>query len=231
MQLICPANTFVAFRDAVDAGADAVQCGFANETNAGHGLALHFTRAELAEAIAYARPRGVAVIVAIDSFMRPGAETLWTSAVDTAVALGADAILVSDIGLLAYLADKHPDQERHLAVQLSAATPAHLGFLTEAFGIRRAVLPRGMLVEEVLQLARDTSCEIEVAAGGASTRNRADARPGPSLDMLAHLKDLSAVGVTAIKVEDAPRGSAYVRALCAELAAAMPEANAKARAA
>ena len=62
---------------------------------------------------------------------------------------------------------------------------------------------------------------IEVAAGGASTRNRADARPGPSLDMLTHLKDLSAAGVTAIKVEDAPRGSAYVRARCAELAAAM----------
>ncbi|HEY0854160.1 MAG TPA: peptidase U32 family protein [Devosia sp.] len=223
MQLISPASTPVAFRDAVDAGADAVQCGFANETNAAHLLALHFTYDELAEAIAYARPRGTQVIVAIDSFMRAGAEELWTKAVDIAVGLGADAILVSDIGLLAYAADKYPEQRRHLAVQASAATTAHVGFLAEAFGIKRAVLPRGMLVEEVIDIAARTDCEIEVAAGSVSLR-RSGSHPGPSLDMLAHVADLAAAGVTALKVEDAPRGAAYIRTLRADLAAALPEA-------
>ena len=223
MQLISPASTPVAFRDAVDAGADAVQCGFANETNAAHLLALHFTYDELAEAIAYARPRGTQVIVAIHSFMRAGAEELWTKAVDIAVGLGADAILVSDIGLLAYAADKYPEQRRHLAVQASAATTAHVGFLAEAFGIKRAVLPRGMLVEEVIDIAARTDCEIEVAAGSLSLR-RGGLHPGPSLDMLAHVADLAAAGVTALKVEDAPRGAAYIRTLRADLAAALPEA-------
>lgn len=222
MQLICPADTPVALRDAVDAGADAVQCGFADETTAGHSLALHFSRDELAEAIAWARPRGVAVIVAIDSFMRAGAETLWTDAVDTAVALGADAILVSDIGLLAYAADKHPGQRRHLAVQAAAATAAHIGFLVEAFGISRAVLPQGLLVEEVLQIARAAACEIEVATGASSLRRRPAPHAGPSLAMLAHLDDLAAAGVTALKVEDAPRGSAYIRRLRAELSGLEP---------
>jgi len=226
MQLICPAGTPVAFRDAVDAGADSVQCGFADETNASHVQALHFTRDELAEAIAYARPRGVQVVVAIDSFMRAGAEALWTGAVDTAVALGADAIIVSDIGLLAYAADKHPALRRHLAVQAAAATAAHIGFLVEAFGIARAVLPLGLLVEEVLQIAAEASCEIEVTADAVSIRRSSEARPGPSLDMLAHLCELSTAGVTALKVEDAPRGSAYIRALAVEMRAADPQIEA-----
>ena len=177
MQLISPASTPVAFRDAVDAGADAVQCGFANETNAAHLLALHFTYDELAEAIAYARPRGTQVIVAIDSFMRAGAEELWTKAVDIAVGLGADAILVSDIGLLAYAADKYPEQRRHLAVQASAATTAHLGFLAEAFGIKRAVLPRGMLVEEVIDIA--AKAEPKVRQIVMAVINRSCVEPMP----------------------------------------------------
>jgi O2-independent ubiquinone biosynthesis protein UbiU len=220
MKLICPAGTPVALRDAVEAGADAVQCGFADETNANHFLALHFTRQELAEGIAYARSRGVQVIVAIDSFMRAGAEALWTDAVDTAVALGADAIVVSDIGLLAYAADKHPGQRRHLAVQAASATAAHIGFLVEAFGISRAVLPRGLLVEEALEVATEAPCEIEVTTGGGSMRKPAEAQPGPSLDMLAHLVELANAGVAALKVEDAPRGAAYIRTLAAELRSA-----------
>lgn len=229
MELICPAGTPVDFRDAVDAGADAVQCGFADETNAGLCLAPHFTRDELVEAIGYAHARSVKVIVAVDSFMRAGAESLWTAAVDDAVALGADAVLMSDIGLLAYAADKHPQQARHLALQLSAATAPHIGFLVEAFGIRRAVLPRGLLVEEVLQIAEGAPCEIEAAAGGVSIRRQgghAAAVPGPSLDLLGHLPELHRVGLTAIKVEDAPRGSAYVRGLAAEIGAGEPEERA-----
>lgn len=218
MQLICPAITPLALRDAVDAGADVVQCAFADETAAGQLLAPHFTRPELADSIDYAHARGAQVVVAIDSFMRPGAEPLWTQAVDDAVGMGADALVVADIGLLAYVADRYPAQRRHLALQLSATTAAHIGFLVDAFGIRRAVLPRGLLVEEVLQLARQATCEIEVAASGMLQR-RGGVTAGPSLDILAHVPALCAARVTALKLEDAPRGGAYVRQLVAEIAA------------
>lgn len=218
MELICPAITPVALRDAVDAGADAVQCGFADETTAGRLLAPHFTRPELTEAVDYAHARGTRVIVAVDSFMRPGAEPLWTQAIDDAIGVGADAVVIADVGLLAYVSDRYPAQRRHLALQLSAATAPHIAFLVEAFGIRRAVLPRGLLVEEVVHIARNSSCEIEVTAGGLQRRGEATA--GPSLDMLAHLGELCAAGVAAIKIEDAPRGSAYVRQLMGDIAAA-----------
>lgn len=222
MELICPAGTPVAFRDVVDAGADAVQCGFADETNASHFLTVHFTRDELASAIGYAHAHGAKVIVAIDSYMRGGAEALWMRAVDDAVALGADAILVADIGLLAYAADKYPQQRRHLVLQAFAAAAPHIAFLTEAFGISRAVLPRGLLVEEVLQIATQAPCEIEVTSGASVRRGTGDdtTLTGPSLDMLGHLDALCAAGVTALRIDDAPRGGAYVRGLLARIDAA-----------
>ena len=49
----------------------------------------------------------------------------------------------------------------------------------------------GLLVEEVLQIAREASCEIEVAAGGMLQR-RGGITAGPSLDILANLRDLRA---------------------------------------
>jgi collagenase-like PrtC family protease len=84
------------------------------------------------------------------------------------------------------------------------------------------VLPRGLLVEEVLQIARDAPCEIEAVAGGVSIRNRgtSEVLSGPSLDLLGHLSELVEAGLTAIKVEDAPRGSVYVRGLLVQIDAA-----------
>ena len=78
MELICPAGTPAAYREAADAGADAIYCGFRDETNARNFPGLNFTREELGEAIAYGRARGVMTFVAINTFMRAGAESLMT---------------------------------------------------------------------------------------------------------------------------------------------------------
>ena len=52
--LVCPAGTPAALRDAVDAGADCVYCGFQNATNARNFPGLNFTPDELDRGIAYA---------------------------------------------------------------------------------------------------------------------------------------------------------------------------------
>ncbi len=70
MELICPAGTPAAFREAVDAGADAVYCGFRDETNARNFPGLNFSRDELDDAIIYARKKGCMTFVALNTFMR-----------------------------------------------------------------------------------------------------------------------------------------------------------------
>lgn len=76
MELICPAGTPAAFREAVDAGADAVYCGFRDETNARNFPGLNFSREELRQSIAYAKARSVQTFVALNTFMRAGCESL-----------------------------------------------------------------------------------------------------------------------------------------------------------
>ena len=72
MELICPAGTPAALREAVSAGADAVYCGFRDETNARNFPGLNFSRDELRDAIKFAHSRKTQVFVAINTFMRAG---------------------------------------------------------------------------------------------------------------------------------------------------------------
>jgi len=166
MELICPAGTPAAFRDAVEAGADAVYCGFRDETNARNFPGLNFSRDELTASVAFARSHGVKTLVAINTFMRAGNEALWESAVDDAARAGVDAIILADLGLLAYAAERHPELRRHLSVQAGAANADHIGFLVEAFGIKRAVLPRVLTIAEVAAVTRQVACETEVFVFG-----------------------------------------------------------------
>ena len=84
MELICPAGTPAALEAAVDAGADAIYCGFRDETNARNFPGLNFSREEMREGIAYAHKANAKVLVAINTFPRAGALELWHRAVDDA---------------------------------------------------------------------------------------------------------------------------------------------------
>ena len=166
MELICPAGTPAALQAAVDSGADAVYCGFRDETNARNFPGLNFSRDELAAGIAYAHKRGVKVLVALNTFARAGAFDVWRRGVDDAAAAGADALIIADAGVLDYAAQRHPDQRLHVSVQAGAANPDAINFYVRAFGARRVVLPRVLSVPEIAAIIRETDCETEVFVFG-----------------------------------------------------------------
>lgn len=166
LELVCPAGTPAALRTAVDAGADAVYVGFNDETNARNFPGLNFNRKELAKSIAYAHEHGAKVLVAVNSFARAGAVEPWHQAIDDAAAMQADAVIVADIGVAAYVADKHPDVRLHLSVQASASSPEAIQYYVDAFGVKRVVLPRVLNVPEIAALNADIDCETEVFVFG-----------------------------------------------------------------
>ena len=166
MELVCPAGTPAALRAAVLAGADAVYCGFRDETNARNFPGLNFSYQEMAEGIRFAHENGSKVLVAINTFARAEKTDLWRKAADTAVACGADAIIAADIAVLDHMASSHPDTRLHLSVQAAAATPEAIGFYTQAFGIRRVVLPRVLSVQEIAALNRAIGTETEAFVFG-----------------------------------------------------------------
>lgn len=57
------------------------------------------------------------MLFAINTFVQPGRGQEWREAVDAAHALGADAVIMADAGLLAYARDRYPDLRLHLSVQ------------------------------------------------------------------------------------------------------------------
>ena len=166
-ELVCPAGTPAALKSAVAAGADCVYVGFRDETNARNFPGLNFSRAELADGIAHAHGHGAQVLVAINTFPRAGQPDLWHRAVDDAARLGADAVILADLGLLDYAARTHPRLRLHLSVQAAASNAVAIGFYAERFGVRRVVLPRVLTVPEIAALtARVAPVETEVFVFG-----------------------------------------------------------------
>lgn len=166
LELVCPAGTPASLKAAIAAGADAVYLGLADETNARNFPGLNFTPRDFREAVAHAHGEGVKVLLAVNTFPTAGNVTPWHRAVDLAAEEGADAVIVADIGLAAYVARAHPDLRLHLSVQASASTPDAIRYFVERFGVKRVVLPRVLTLPEIAVLNRAIPCESEVFVFG-----------------------------------------------------------------
>ncbi len=166
LQLIVPAGNLPCLRVAVDSGADGVYLGFRDATNARNFPGLNFDRATLQEGLEYAHRQGVAVLAALNTYPAGDQWRQWYAALDAAAELGVDAVILADLGLMAYAARTYPQLPLHLSVQGSATTYEAINFCHEHFGIRRAVLPRVLALAQIEQVIRNTPVEIEVFGFG-----------------------------------------------------------------
>ncbi|WMY91748.1 ubiquinone anaerobic biosynthesis protein UbiU [Snodgrassella communis] len=166
-ELVCPAGNLPALKMAVDHGADTVYLGLKDATNARNFAGLNFDRKSAAEGIMYAQQRGRKVLMAINTYAQAGEVKKWQQAVDTAAELGVDAVILADLGLLAYARKTHPQLALHMSVQGSATNYEAINLAQELFGIRRVVLPRVLTLPQVEQVIKHTSVEIEVFGFGS----------------------------------------------------------------
>ncbi|WP_407332264.1 peptidase U32 family protein [Enterovibrio sp. 27052020O] len=167
MELLCPAGNLPALKTAIDNGADAVYIGFKDGTNARHFAGLNFDGKKLEKAVSYVHDRNKHLHVALNTFAHPDGFKRWTDAVDAAVDLGVDALIIADLAVLDYAATKHPDMEIHLSVQASATNSAAIDFYRDHFNVKRVVLPRVLSMHQVKQLSRTTDVDLEVFAFGS----------------------------------------------------------------
>ena len=167
MDLVCPAGSLPALRQAVDHGADCVYLGFRDATNARNFAGLNFDDKAIATGLAYAHAQGRKVLLALNTYARSDSVDVWRSAVDRAADMGVDALIMADPGLMQYTARTHPQMRLHLSVQGSATHADAINFYHEQFGISRAVLPRVLSLAQVEQLCGKTPVEIEVFGFGS----------------------------------------------------------------
>lgn len=166
IELICPAGNLPSLKLAVDNGADGVYLGLKNTTNARAFPGLNFDLTTARTGIDYAHSRGKKTLLALNTFPQGSRWSEWTHAVDQAVTLGVDAVILADTGLLQYASKTHPDLRLHLSVQGSATNYEAINFYRDHFGIQRAVLPRVLSLQQVAHVVENTDVEIELFGFG-----------------------------------------------------------------
>ncbi|WP_331346646.1 ubiquinone anaerobic biosynthesis protein UbiU [Cellvibrio sp. UBA7661] len=167
MELLCPAGNIPALKAAIDNGADAVYVGLRNQTNARHFAGLNLDAIKLKEAVRYAHQHQCKLHVAINTFAHPDNWQHWSAAVDEAVESGVDALIIADISILQYAAERYPQAELHLSVQASATNAAAIDFYSQQFNVQRVVLPRVLSIAQVKNLAHSCTTPLEVFAFGS----------------------------------------------------------------
>ena len=167
MDLICPAGSLPALKEAVNHGASAVYLGLRDATNARNFAGLNFDDAAIATGVGYAHARGCQVFMALNTYPQAAQPERWQRAMDKAVNLGVDAVILADPGLMRYAKKRHPALRLHLSVQGSATNHDAINFYHHQFGVSRAVLPRVLSLDQVRQVIQKTPVEIEVFGFGS----------------------------------------------------------------
>ena len=167
MELLCPAGNLPALKTAIDAGADAVYIGLKDDTNARHFAGLNFNEQRLAQGVDYVHRHGRKLHIAVNTFAHPNGFERWQRAVDIAADIGANALILADLAMLEYAAERYPHIERHVSVQASATNLEAIRFYQRHFAVARVVLPRVLSLKQVQALAQDTPVPLEVFGFGS----------------------------------------------------------------
>jgi putative protease len=163
-ELLAPAGNPQALRAAVENGADAVYLG--GKSFGARASAENFDRQELGEALAYAHLRGVKVYVTANTLVDNGEFGELSEFLLFLYREGADALLVQDLGAVAWARRVLPELPLHGSTQMTVHNAAGVQFLA-GLGLRRVVLARETSYQELLEIRRQSALELEVFVHGA----------------------------------------------------------------
>ncbi len=164
LELLSPAGSPEAVIAAVQNGADAVYMGLGN-FNARRG-AKNFSDEEFEKAVRYCRIRDCKVYVTMNTLVGDREMQQATELARRVSDLGADAILVQDLGLLSVLKKAVPDIPLHASTQMSIHNLAGVEAAAE-MGLTRAVLARELSLEQIKFITERSPIETEVFVHGA----------------------------------------------------------------
>jgi U32 family peptidase len=164
-ELLSPAGTLKNLRYAFAYGADAVYAGLPR-----YSLRVRnndFLEQNLAVGITEAHRLGKAFFLATN--VLPHNRKIRTFIRDLApiVAMGPDALIMADPGLIMMAREAWPEMPIHLSVQANTVNYAAVRFW-ESLGIRRIILSRELSLEEIAEIRQECpDMELEVFVHGA----------------------------------------------------------------
>ena len=160
LELLLPAGNLKKLRTAFHFGADAVYVG--GKSFSLRAFADNFTHDELKEGIAYAHGLGKKVYVTANVFAKNGDLEEAGEYFAFLEEAGADAVLISDVGLLALCKEKAPSLTIHLSTQANTTNLMAVKFW-HGLGVKRVVLARELSLEEIRAI-HDAVPDMELEA-------------------------------------------------------------------
>ena len=164
IELLSPAGSPEAVIAAVQNGADAIYLGLEG-FNARRG-AKNFNAEEFEKAMRYCRIRGCKVYVTLNTLVNDREIEDAVSSARLASDLGADGIIIQDLGLIKVLRSALPDIPLHASTQMTIHNLAGVEAAAE-MGLTRAVLARELSLEQIRYITQNASIETEVFVHGA----------------------------------------------------------------
>ena len=164
IELLSPAGSPEAVIAAVQNGADAIYMGLGN-FNARRG-AKNFTDEEFERSMRYCRIRGCKVYVTLNTLVNDREIAQAVERARLASQLGADGIIIQDLGLAYAIRQALPDIPLHASTQMSIHNLAGVEAAAE-MGMTRAVLARELSLEQIKFITQHASIETEVFVHGA----------------------------------------------------------------
>ena len=166
VELLAPAGSFEGLKTALCFGADAVYCGGPMlQLRAGSSS---FSFDGLKKAVDYTHSLGKKLYVTVNCFANNDEIPLVGAYGAELLEIGVDAVIVSDLGVLAELREKCPSLEVHISTQANTQNYKTIE-MWHSLGAKRVVLGREMTMTEIERLKGNipSDCEIEVFVHGA----------------------------------------------------------------
>jgi len=163
-ELLAPAGSWEGLEAAIESGADAVY--LAGKRFGARQSAPNFDDSELERAIGYAHLRGVKVYVTVNTLIPEREVEEVARRLVWLFEVGADAVLVQDLGVVRLARYLVPELELHASTQMTICS---LEGAQEAakMGLKRAVLARELTLAEVEEIGKNGSIGVEVFVHGA----------------------------------------------------------------
>lgn len=159
IELLAPARDYEAAVAAIEAGADALYIGgsrFGARVAAGNSLA------DIARVVRYAHRFGVRVYCTLNTLLFDSELEAAERQARELIGVGVDALIVQD---MAFRRMNLP-VELHASTQTNNEEPQGVKFLAES-GFSRVILERGLTVEQIRAIRRETDVELECFVHGA----------------------------------------------------------------
>ncbi len=164
-ELLSPAGTLKGMRYALAYGADAVYAGLPR-----YSLRVRnndFLGDNLRQGITEAQSQGKRFYLTCNLLPHGRKLRSFIADIDPVVAMGPDALILSDPGVIMLARERWPDMPLHLSVQANTVNAAAVKFW-QKIGLQRVILSRELSLDEIAEIRQECpDMELEVFVHGA----------------------------------------------------------------